>query len=244
MKKVALLAGCLFFVSCGGGGGGSESSASACNSFKVLNGQECASDSTPLVKLAIVKQDGTYTCTGTIISNDEVLTAAHCVRGGRSWTAEHDRGTQSSTTTVINPFYDSSSAFDTALIRFPNIATNFNVSPAHFSSSRKTAVGDVIKVVGYGYDGTPTLPNNNPRGVELIVKYIDKGILFTSFNTDNAGACNGDSGGAATSNGLIVGTVSAGSSVGCAEGLGLFTDVQTRGNVDFIRAFAPTAIFE
>lgn len=244
MKKVALLAGCLFFVSCGGGGGGSESSASACNSFKVLNGQECASDSTPVVRLTT---NGIPLCTGTIISNDEVLTAAHCVLGVQSWTAEHDRGTQSSTAAVINPFYSSSSAFsafDTALIRFPNIATNFNVSPAHFSSSRRTAVGDVIKVVGYGDDGTPTLPNNNPRGVELLVELISGGFLQTSFNTNNAGACFGDSGGAATSNGLIVGTVVGGDVDSCAEAVGFFTDIQTRGNVDFIRAFAPTAIFE
>ena len=242
MKKVALLAGCLFFVSCGGGG--SESSASACNSFKVLNGQECASDSTPVVRLTT---NGIPLCTGTIISNDEVLTAAHCVLGVESWTAEHDRGTQSSTAAVINPFYSSSSAFsafDTALIRFPNIATNFNVSPAHFSSSRRTAVGDVIKVVGYGDDGTPTLPNNNPRGVELLVELISGGFLQTSFNTNNAGACFGDSGGAATSNGLIVGTVVGGDVDSCAEAVGFFTDIQTRGNVDFIRAFAPTAIFE
>ena len=244
MKKVALLAGCLFFVSCGGGGGGSESSASACNSFKVLNGQECASDSTPVVRLTT---NGIPLCTGTIISNDEVLTAAHCVLGVELWTAEHDRGTQSSTAAVINPFYSSSSAFsafDTALIRFPNIATNFNVSPAHFSSSRRTAVGDVIKVVGYGDDGTPTLPNNNPRGVELLVELISGGFLQTSFNTNNAGACFGDSGGAATSNGLIVGTVVGGDVDSCAEAVGFFTDIQTRGNVDFIRAFAPTAIFE
>jgi len=249
MNIIKLSAVCLsvlvFITSCGGGGSDSGGSSSkACSAFKVLNGDECSSDALPVVKLEII---GVGTCTGTIISNDDVLTAAHCVENAHSVTAVHDRGSQVAVAGIANPLFSvAGAAFDIGLLRFPNIATNFNLSPAHFDGTNRIAEGDTIKVVGYGKDGTPSLANGNPRGVELLVTAVEGGGIFAVFDQNNAGACSGDSGGGVTHNGLIVGTVHGGISPGgCAEGtINIFTDMQANGNVDFVRQHVPSAVFE
>ena len=168
--------------------------------------------------------------------------------------AQHDHGTQSATEGFSNPLVSVSSAFDVGVVRFPNIAKNFGVSPARFGLSRDTQVGDKIKVVGYGDDGTTTSANpsveGNPRGTELVVEQVAEGYVATLFDTTKSGACHGDSGGAATFNGLIVASVYGGGDPEtgvstCAAGsVALFADLQTKGNVDFIRQNAPGALFE
>jgi len=93
IKQTILTLGITALVGCGGGGGG-ESSAGSCGAFKVFNGAECTSDSLPSVQLSI---DDKGTCTGTIVSEDVVLTAAHCVVGVNKIVAIHDRGSQTAT---------------------------------------------------------------------------------------------------------------------------------------------------
>lgn len=248
MKRIALLAGCLLFVSCGGGGGEEGGSgANRCEAFKILNGGECTSDSLPVVLLEI---NGTSNCTGTIISNDHVLTAAHCVTGAQSVIARHDRGVQSATVARPNPLYRADPmAFDVGIFEFPNIARNFGVSPARILLSRRLTVGDRIRVVGYGEDGTPALANGNPRGTELVVRAISNGKVFTFFAEEDTGVCFGDSGGAITFDGRIVGTVQGGLNLltpgSCASGnINIFTDMQVNGNADFVRQVAPSVVFE
>lgn len=107
----------------------------SCLAFKVVNGEECTSDTLPVVRLLI---DGGEFCTGTIVSESVVLTAAHCVDGVRSIEAEHDRGRQSATRWVAHPNFRRigiERAFDLGLIEFPGIATNFRVRPAQFGLS-------------------------------------------------------------------------------------------------------------
>lgn len=224
-------------IGCGGGGGG-ESSGGSCAAFKVFNGDECTSDSLPVVQLLVNDRPG---CTGTIISDDIVLTAAHCVIGARTLTASHDRGIQTFTQAIANPLFGrgSGEAFDVGLIRFPGIAKNFGVRPARFGLSHQVQVGDVLKVVGYGLDGTPALVNGNPRGVSVAVQTLDRGLIVTFFNADNAGTCFGDSGGAATYDGKIVATVQGGGK-NCAEGnYNTFVDLSLQGNYSFLRAVIP-----
>ena len=247
MRKVLGALSIALLVGCGGGGEGGGSGDNRCEAFKVLNGGECTSDSLPVVQLEI---NSAGVCTGTIISNDHVLTAAHCVVGAQSVIARHDRGVQSATSARANPFYPADPlAFDVGVLEFPNIAKNFGVSPARILVSRRLSVGDRIRLVGYGDDGTPTLANGNPRGTELIVRGVVIGKVTTVFADVNSGACYGDSGGAITFDGRIVGTVQGGINFrtpgSCASGnINIFTDMQVSGNVDFVQQAAPGVIFE
>jgi hypothetical protein len=134
-------------------------------------------------------------------------------------------------------------------LEFPNIARNFGVSPARFLVNRRLSVDDRIRVVGYGDDGTPTLANGNPRGTELIVRDVVNGKVLTVFADVNSGTCYGDSGGAITFDGRIVGTVQGGLNLqtpgSCASGtINIFTDMQVNGNANFVQQAAPGAVFE
>lgn len=227
---LSLLIGC--------GGGGSESSGGSCGAFKVFNGDECTSDSLPVVKLMANDQVG---CTGTIVSDDVVLTAAHCIAGANKLVASHDRGVQAATAALAHPLFGRGSgvAYDLGVVRFPGIAKNFGVRPAQFGLSRRTQPGDILKVVGYGLDGTPALVNGNPRGVSLTVQGFLRGLIVTLFNADGQGTCFGDSGGAATFEGRIVATVQGGGD-NCAEGnTNYFIDLALTENYSFLRAAIP-----
>ncbi len=246
MRKVLAVLSIALLVGCGGGGGGSGDN--RCEAYKVLNGDECTSDSLPVVQLEI---NGDVGCTGTIISNDHVLTAAHCVIGAQSVIAKHDRGVQSVVTSAkVNPLYRvDPKAFDVGVFEFPNIASNFGVSPARILLSRRLTVGDRIRVVGYGQDGTPALANGNPRGTELVVRAVSNGKVFTFFAEEDTGVCFGDSGGAITFDGRIVGTVQGGLNLltpgSCASGnINIFTDMQVNGNANFVQQVVPGVAFE
>ena len=227
-----------FVVGCGGGGGGSDSSGASCSAFKVFNGAECTSDSLPVVQLFINDKPG---CTGTIISNDVVLTAAHCVVGASKLVAAHDRGEQAATAALANPLFGPGpgEAFDIGLIRFPGIARNFGVQPAQFGLTRQVQVGEQLRVIGYGYDGTPALVNGNPRGATVTVRGRNKGLIETVFDADGEGTCFGDSGGAATYDGKIVATVQGGGNRCGAGNIQTFVDLQLQGNYSFLRAAIP-----
>jgi hypothetical protein len=232
---VGLLIGC--------GGGESESSAGSCSAFKIFNGDECSSDSLPVVQLIINDKKG---CTGTIVSEDVVLTAAHCVIGANQIVASHDRGTQSAVQALAHPLFRRGSglAHDIGVIRFPGIANNFGVSPARFGLSYRTQAGDVLRVIGYGFDGTAGLVNGNPRGASVTVQGFNRGLIVSSFDADGQGTCFGDSGGAATYNGRIVATVQGGGD-NCAENnLNYFVDLGLADNYSFLRAVLPEVPLE
>jgi S1-C subfamily serine protease len=226
-----LLIGC-------GGGGGSESTGDSCGAFKVFNGDECTNDSLPVVQLTV---NGQGSCTGTIVSEDVVLTAAHCVVGASSLVASHDRGEQAATAAIANPLFGSGAgaAFDIGVARFPGIASNLGVRPAQFGLSRSVQIGDKLNVIGYGTDGTPALVNGNPRGASVTVQGSERGLIVTLFDADGEGTCFGDSGGAATYDGKIVATVQGGGSSCGAGNTNTFVNLALQGNYSFLRSVIP-----
>ena len=223
------------FLGCGGGGG--ESSPEACQAFKIFNGEQCVSDSLPVVQLIT---DGSTGCTGTIVANDYVLTAAHCIVGGSFWEAVHDRGSQRGFSAVYNAgFLRLGGAFDIGIIRFDGIASNFGVTPAKFGLGRATQVGDRLKVIGYGQDGTDALVDGDPRAVSLIVQGFIDNMIATLFDAEERGTCRGDSGGAATYDGRIVATVQGGGNDCSSGNINFFVDLRLHGNYAFLQNFLP-----
>lgn len=74
---------------CGGGGGDTEQATNACDALglgaKIINGQSCddIAQSTVVRIGAVLSNDGELAlvplCTGTMVTPDTVLTAAHCI---------------------------------------------------------------------------------------------------------------------------------------------------------------------
>lgn len=232
----------LFVIACGGGGSDSGGGGSACSAFRVLNGSECRSEDIPVVQIGIRKRNGIGTCTGTLVRDDAILTAAHCLDGAQEIVVLHDRGEQAAEGWIANPlFYQfgRDAAFDIGLIKVSGFGRNIGVSPASFNSERPLQAGDVVKLIGYGEDGSPTLPNNNPRGIEMTILGVDQGVIGISFDQNQGGACQGDSGGALTLDGEIVGTVSYGG-LNCDTGnVVIYAWTQNRGNIEFLESQLP-----
>lgn len=233
---------------CSCGGGSSDGSSSACSAFRVLNGQECGDSNIPVVRLELQSRRGTALCTGTIIANDWVLTAAHCLLGATEARIFHDHGEQAATQAFANPlfvFTNDPGAFDLGLLRADNIASNLNVTPASFFTERQPAPSDAVRFIGYGMDGSPVLPNGNPRGTELTIIEVKQGLIFSSFDFGNTGVCSGDSGGALTLDGRIIGVASFKfGAPGCADNnFNAFSNILINGNVAFLKQHVPDLPF-
>jgi secreted trypsin-like serine protease len=76
-------------AACSGSNGGSndtEPSNNACSvlglNLRIINGTQCESKPSAVVKLRIDGAQGSSLCTGTMITNNKVLTASHCVTLG------------------------------------------------------------------------------------------------------------------------------------------------------------------
>ena len=81
--KISIFLSFLFLISCHSGGNGSVNDDTACgklgleNYNKIINGETCNDANSSIVRLNIITDDDECTCTGTIISEETVLTAAH-----------------------------------------------------------------------------------------------------------------------------------------------------------------------
>lgn len=253
---IAAVPAVLVLSGCGGGGSDDDGeTAEACNAYRVINGSECTSDDLPTVLLEIVARGRNGVCTGTVISNDDVITAAHCLASGpiNSIQVVHGRRAQQATAYAVNPRFSSGSgqnnAFDLALVKVPGFASGAAVTPAVIGGSTNVSRGDLLAFIGYGKDNSGEfgldLPNENPRAAYVRVEDVSAGIIFNVFEGTRSNPCFGDSGGAAIKNGKIVGIESGGTTQSCREGdINLFAAVKNRENLDFLRSFAPTAVIE
>jgi secreted trypsin-like serine protease len=203
---------------CGGGsgdgGGSSSGSGAACGaigyskSLKVANGDQCLADSgddtSSVVKLTIRTSSGEVgTCTGTVISPNAVLSAAHCfaffeatsvvvtaVAGGAKVDVPASRVT-------LHPGFSVSSQRvffnDVAVIR---TASALPVPPLPILLSRAPAVDEEAVVAGYGQteNGGPAV--DDVVAGRAVIRLVTDNHVRIDFQGGESHPCRGDSGGA------------------------------------------------
>lgn len=246
--KLPLVLVLLLLGSCGGGGGGEGGSQDACGALgiKVFGGAECAGSAAnnPVVALITVDSEDNplEICTGTLVTVDDILTAAHCFEDPR--TARVIAAVSGEPIDVarseVNPLYtgETGSPFDVAI---STLVRPVAISPVPIIVSRNIETGDKISV--YGYGESESRPFGPLNAAQMIIGAIEGGLFAAAFDQTNTSICQGDSGGPVVEvvNGVagIVG-ISSFTFNGCSSGSASgFVDMQIRGNVDFVTGVAP-----
>lgn len=217
---------------------------------RIINGKPCSATSSPVVMYQIVSSAGTGFCSGTMISADYLLTAAHCLMdrptsvtvlaGKKKIAADryaiHPKFRQLSLTTL---------GYDAALIHLSK-KTTLPVIPLAVSPA--LGAGGVISIFGYGLDQNGTAGHLLAGTMRLSA--VSSYLLTARYLGTGSNTCQGDSGGPALYSfqdkaGMprtgIVGLTSTGSVPSCGPGdTSSFTNVRTKAIVDFIRKYVPS----
>ncbi len=155
---------------------------------------------------AAVYRNGSFTCSGTIIAPQWVLTAKHCVGSGltvRVGNVMRAQGQPSSVSRYVN-----NSGADQSLLQ---LATPIQVSEYSKLADTNPAIGSTNQIYGWGYTSrsgpvSPQLKTANVRMTSICRDYNGGQALCTT--RINGNAWSGDSGGPQMFNGLQVGIAS------------------------------------
>jgi len=240
-------------TSCGGGGGGSDESigCSSIRSFhpRIAGGENCSSANSTVVRVGIEQVAGSATCSGTLITPQDVLTARHCVTlsGIVGATVSNDSEEGTAVSGVFDPLSDQAIVHLAAPMRSKTIGIF-----CRDLSLSDLIVGNTFDAYGYGYDENQKL-GELKRGRFTVISENGFQFAATTSQDQTSFTCHGDSGGPAISSisyPTDAGTASTGPIVRGIVSLGTNNNCDLNGgvtqfvypNCDFIAAYAPGAL--
>ena len=203
MKQLIVSLLVLSLSACGGGGGGGNGACSDLN-LRVFGGEQCKYSASPVVPLYAMSASGTPlgVCSGTLVTIDDVLTAAHCIElstipGSVGVFVYADEKLIPIVSGRNHPNYngETGSPYDLAMV---TIAEPVNIGPVPLLLSDMSQVGEEISVFGYGLNENPENSPEDLRAARLTISDMWPGGFAASFDDSSASICQGDSGGPVT----------------------------------------------
>ena len=227
-------------------------SASPINKRIFGGGISTASDS---ISLLLEGESGVkklYLCSGAFITKTKFLTAKHCVAKNGFKSPKFIVITSGDGKPVRVKKVQKSPKLDLAILTLNSPVGN----PLPIMISRRTEIGELIQFYGYGQDEAQKTAIERDASTflkygESTLGYIDQSYFYFK-NSQNGGACHGDSGGpmlALNSNGEpgIIGVansiLSKNGSSKCAAGvIAAYTKVSEGAGLNFVATYAPEAL--
>lgn len=255
MKVWKWLAACglaAVLAACGGGDSSAtlpsaqELCGSAGATAKVFNGAECTDyQNSPVVRLAISRSDGNYSCSGTVIAPNSVLTAGHCIKDATSVVVIGYIGEQGyryvARSWAVHPSFSVSGtgaiSYDAAVVTTRQTLPHPSMALLTSSSSNP---GQLAFVAGWG------LPTYSLTVGAAEIDTVSDVTLSYKYDGQLSDTCVGDSGGPMYRmiNGRpgVIGITSYGTVANCgSKGLSVYANTQNNSILSFIRANSPAA---
>ncbi|NLF26013.1 MAG: trypsin-like serine protease [Deltaproteobacteria bacterium] len=220
---------------------------------RIINGTECSEVDSPVVQLTMLFNEGLIgSCSGTLISADAILTAAHCFSVDDepclSVSARVEGRDKEVSKVVLHPEADVPQN-DVAIV-FLSKSVSTPTLPLALSAPMQPK--DIISVFGFGVDQDQI--GGVLRSGQMRVVGLNSQNIQAKFQEKNSNVCYGDSGGPAVLTfkneggdevSGIVGITSFGNSSGCSVGESVFfANVQNVSISDFIKREVPQVKIE
>jgi secreted trypsin-like serine protease len=214
---------------------------------RVIGGENCISDTSPVVQLVVLdEEDNPVSCSATMISSKQGITAAHCFADFFVASAFIEIGVRK---ILVNRFTIHPKVETRGNLTFNDIAIfeldeDSPFAPTQIGAGLSVSVGDTMYIYGYGETSEGPVSAGTLRGGKMIVSEVDENFIRARFIEGTQNSCRGDSGGPAFLDveGRLqqVGVISSGTLEDCSIGdETIFINLQGDSAVKFINEQLP-----